>query len=142
MKKTKHIIILILGCLFFGGVIGWSLRSGDHQEETLAHSHPEGMEYTCSMHPQIRQNEPGSCPLCGMALIPVESTQSDAGTAHQLKMTPEAVALSNISTAMVTSGIHHPQISLNGKVQVDETRISNISANFSGRIDQLLVAFT
>lgn len=142
MKKTKHILILILGCVFFGGVIGWSLRSGDHQEENLSHSHPESTEYTCSMHPQIRQNEPGSCPLCGMALIPVESTQSDAGTAHQLKLTPEAVALSNISTTQVTSGIHHPQIALNGKVQVDETRISNISANYSGRIDQLLVTFT
>ena len=142
MKRTKHIIILILGCLFFGGVIGWSLRSGGHEEESLTHSHQEGIAYTCSMHPQIRQNEPGSCPLCGMALVPVESSQSDAGTNHQLKLTPEAVALSNISTTKVTSGIHHPQLALNGKVQVDETRISNISANFAGRIDQLLVAFT
>ena len=28
--------------------------------------------YTCPMHPQILQNGPGSCPICGMALEPVE----------------------------------------------------------------------
>ena len=31
---------------------------------------PEGMIYTCPMHPQIRQIGPGSCPICGMALEP------------------------------------------------------------------------
>jgi Cu+-exporting ATPase len=32
------------------------------------------MDYTCPMHPQIRQVGPGSCPICGMALEPVEPT--------------------------------------------------------------------
>jgi len=31
---------------------------------------PDGMIYTCPMHPQIRQIGPGSCPICGMALEP------------------------------------------------------------------------
>ncbi len=30
------------------------------------------VEYTCPMHPEIRQKGPGSCPICGMALEPVE----------------------------------------------------------------------
>jgi Cu+-exporting ATPase len=34
--------------------------------------------YTCPMHPQIRQNGPGSCPICGMALEPVEVTAETA----------------------------------------------------------------
>ena len=29
------------------------------------------VEYTCPMHPQIRQTGPGNCPICGMALEPV-----------------------------------------------------------------------
>ncbi|MGH7105136.1 MAG: heavy metal-binding domain-containing protein, partial [Acetobacteraceae bacterium] len=28
--------------------------------------------YTCPMHPQIRRSEPGSCPICGMALEPLQ----------------------------------------------------------------------
>jgi len=31
----------------------------------------ETVEYTCPMHPEIRQSGPGSCPICGMALEPV-----------------------------------------------------------------------
>ena len=33
---------------------------------------PAGTVYTCPMHPEIRRSEPGSCPICGMALEPVQ----------------------------------------------------------------------
>ena len=36
---------------------------------------PEGAIYTCPMHPQIRQIGPGSCPICGMALEPINVGQ-------------------------------------------------------------------
>src|SRR5262245_25000432 len=32
-------------------------------------------EYTCPMHPEIRQRGPGACPKCGMALEPVDATE-------------------------------------------------------------------
>ncbi|MCM2313378.1 MAG: copper-transporting ATPase, partial [Steroidobacteraceae bacterium] len=32
---------------------------------------PAGTKYTCPMHPEIVRDEPGSCPICGMALEPV-----------------------------------------------------------------------
>ena len=32
----------------------------------------EGDVYTCSMHPEVRQSEPGTCPKCGMELQPVD----------------------------------------------------------------------
>ena len=35
------------------------------------------VEYTCPMHPEVRQMGPGSCPLCGMALEPVEMTAEE-----------------------------------------------------------------
>ena len=35
-------------------------------------SPPAGTLYTCPMHPEIRRSEPGSCPICGMALEPVQ----------------------------------------------------------------------
>jgi len=38
------------------------------------------VEYTCPMHPQIRQMGPGHCPICGMALEPVIAT-ADTGKA-------------------------------------------------------------
>jgi Cu+-exporting ATPase len=42
------------------------------------------VEYTCPMHPQIRQMGPGSCPICGMALEPVLAT-GDTGDSPELR---------------------------------------------------------
>jgi P-type Cu+ transporter len=36
-----------------------------------------GAIYTCPMHPQIRRPAPGSCPICGMALVPVSGAPPD-----------------------------------------------------------------
>lgn len=44
---------------------------------------PEGTIYTCPMHPQIRQEGPGSCPICGMALEP-DLVTADAVENHEL----------------------------------------------------------
>ncbi len=38
---------------------------------------PPGAIYTCPMHPEIRQDHPGACPICGMALEPEIATDSD-----------------------------------------------------------------
>jgi len=35
-----------------------------------------GIMYTCPMHPEIRQNKPGSCPKCGMTLVPEKGTET------------------------------------------------------------------
>lgn len=41
------------------------------REPELTAAAPQGTIYTCPMHPEIREQEPGSCPICGMALEPV-----------------------------------------------------------------------
>ena len=45
---------------------------------------PRPVEYTCPMHPQVRQMGPGSCPICGMALEPVLAT-ADQGESPELR---------------------------------------------------------
>ncbi|QFR34812.1 heavy metal translocating P-type ATPase [Ancylobacter sp. TS-1] len=44
---------------------------------------PEGTEYTCPMHPEVRQIGPGACPICGMALEPL-LVSLDSGPNHEL----------------------------------------------------------
>src|SRR6185437_7003619 len=48
----------------------------------LATARPDAI-YTCPMHPDVRQVGPGSCPICGMALEPVEIT-AEAPPNHEL----------------------------------------------------------
>lgn len=47
----------------------------------------EGPEYTCPMHPEIRQIGPGTCPICGMALEPVTVTADEGPSAELVDMT-------------------------------------------------------
>ena len=45
---------------------------------------PPGTFFTCPMHPEIRQQGPGSCPICGMALEPEQAT-ADAEPNEELR---------------------------------------------------------
>ena len=45
---------------------------------------PPGASYTCPMHPEIRNAGPGNCPICGMALEPVE-VSAEAAPNHELR---------------------------------------------------------
>jgi rubrerythrin len=53
-------------------VILWGLaRSRSHAEYDHELTTENGQEvWTCSMHPSVREDGPGSCPICGMDLIP------------------------------------------------------------------------
>ncbi|WP_210489931.1 efflux RND transporter periplasmic adaptor subunit [Rufibacter aurantiacus] len=58
------------------------------------HQHAEaGTTYTCPMHPQIVEDEPGSCPVCGMDLVPVQKQKTEAKTAssYTCPMHPQIV---------------------------------------------------
>jgi Cu+-exporting ATPase len=48
---------------------------------------PPGAVYTCPMHPQIRQDHPGACPICGMALEPEIATEATGPSAELIDMT-------------------------------------------------------
>ena len=48
---------------------------------------PAGAIYTCPMHPEVRQQGPGSCPICGMALEPEQISLDDAPDPELIDMT-------------------------------------------------------
>ncbi len=66
----------------------------DRTRETggrFAETKPEAPEYTCPMHPEVRQKEPGACPKCGMALEPVTTRRTEARVEYTCPMHPEVV---------------------------------------------------
>lgn len=140
--NIKNIIIYLLVAL--GGLLmGWLIFGGSPGEVAVEdHQHSAATEYTCSMHPQIRQNEPGKCPLCGMDLIPVSSSAAEESSPFVLEMTEEAVALSNIQTTRVRKISAENALNLTGKVQVNEENRASLTAKFPGRIERLYVNFS
>jgi Cu+-exporting ATPase len=68
----------------------------DDHTHTHAHAHapvapaapaPPGTIYTCPMHPEIRQDHPGACPKCGMALEPLTISADDGPNPELVDMT-------------------------------------------------------
>ncbi len=118
---------------------GGAAPAGDHVHAQAAE---EATLWTCSMHPQIQQPEPGSCPLCGMDLIPVESGSGTAGSGRQVELSPSARALARVATAPVERRTVATEIRMVGKIDYDETRLATISAWVPGRLDRLFVDYT
>jgi len=139
--------------LLAGLFLGWLLFSSGNRKQSSpqtdaveeAHDHDaESTIWTCSMHPQIRMDEPGDCPLCGMDLIPLQTTGTgDASIAPDaIQLSAEAAALANVQTTVVSRQNPVREVQLYGTIQVDERLSQSQTSHVSGRIEKLFVTFT
>lgn len=48
-----------------------------HDMDSTEHEHMAKVQYTCTMHPEVVQDEPGKCPKCGMDLVKKEGDDHD-----------------------------------------------------------------
>lgn len=158
MNFSKQQIFYGAGFLLAGLLLGWILFSGSGEshngfenlseaelEQHIEDSHTDeegNVIYTCSMHPSVRQNEPGNCPICGMELIPVDVLGEAEEDEYSMIMTPASARLANIQTARVERRIPEKELHLPGRIQVDERRITKITAHFPARIIDAKVDFT
>ena len=153
--KSKQSIYIGIGFLVLGLLLGWLFFGGSNtaqtekgEETTVEHAHEAGDRHpgevwTCSMHPQIREDGPGQCPICGMDLIPVASDGgADIAAEGAVQMTSTAMQIANVQTATVQRAEPTKEIYLSGKVVADERNVGEITARFAGRVEKLYVNFT
>ena len=149
MKVNRSILItgivtlgigLLIGALFLGGSPDSSASLDRHEGEGHQLEQTASGVWTCSMHPQIRQSEPGDCPLCGMDLIPV-SNESQNDDPKMLKMSNAAIALANIQTSIIGQGNVDGGKVLNGRIKADERRVNVQTTHFAARIEKLYKNF-
>jgi Cu(I)/Ag(I) efflux system membrane fusion protein len=149
-KIDKRFVYFGLGFLVLGLFLGWLFFGGEAErpmaegQTELAHEHgeeEEGTIWTCAMHPQIRMNEPGKCPICGMDLIPLKEGGATV-SANEIQMTEAAMKLANVQTVTVQRKAPVKEMYLPGKVKAEETNVTDITARFPGRIERLHVNFT
>ena len=97
--------------------------------------------YTCSMHPQIHEDHPGDCPICGMHLIPVARAAPTAG--HTIRLSAEQIRLGDIRTVAAggaaPAGAGQAAPALTGRVVLDQDQLTQVSARVPGRVEQLYV---
>ncbi len=116
IRNIRENYKLVLGVLVAGLFLGWLFfhpskaeRAGRNPVESHEghdHSAGEATVWTCSMHPQIKQDNPGQCPICAMDLIPLTSAQASGENIdpNEIVLTESAAGLANIQTMTVTKG--------------------------------------
>lgn len=139
-KIIKGITILLIGL-----AIGWLVKPASSESnqanEGITMEETKATIWTCSMDPQVRQPEPGKCPICGMDLIPLDSGDDDDDPT-EIKMSPTAMQLANIQTMIIGTGSPIKEVRVNGKVQADERLIYSQASHLEGRVEQLAINFT
>lgn len=139
------VVGILLGLIFSGSSDKHVVNSNNIEgHEGHNHESEDPTTWTCSMHPQIKQDKPGLCPICAMDLIPLTSMQSsgDDVDPNEIVMTESAAKLADIQTMMVQLGVPEKSIHLQGKIHADERNISELTARFGGRIEKLFVNYT
>lgn len=143
-KGRFFLITTIVGAALAGLALG-RITSPSHtpSAQNLGTTEEEETIWTCSMHPQIQQPEPGDCPICAMDLIPLEDDAgSDAGNPRELTLSPRAAALAQVQTHTVERRFPEARVQLFGKLGYDETRLKSLTARFPARIERLFVNYT
>ena len=131
MKRYLNIFLVLL--LLATSVACQSEEAHDGEETALETT------YTCPMHPQIVQDEPGTCPICGMDLVPVSQSGTDK---RELMLSENQIALGNIKTKRVKFGDVNSNTILTGKLVLDETQTDVISSRAQGRVEKLYIKET
>ena len=147
MNKQK-ILLCICGIVALSlGVIGFLIGKGfapaqDIENKHLSHQHETAEEttWTCSMHPQIKLNKPGKCPICGMDLIPLKKGEQLGS--REIKLSKMAEKLANIEVMPAIRKEFYFSVPMVGKISLDETRSKKITSRYAGRLDRLFVDYT
>ncbi len=154
IKNNYKILLVVIGGALIGGyIVGKStnqqINTSTHQQinESTHQLNNEAAPHeiwTCSMHPQIKQDHPGNCPICGMKLIPLTTTDSESEDAdpNEITLSNSAAKLADIETVIVKEGVPEKTVFLQGKIRADERNIAELTARFGGRIEKLFVNFT
>ena len=96
----------------------------------------EVAHYTCPMHPSVRQQTPGTCPICNMDLTPV--THEDLRTGDVLVDSVRRQRIGVRTTAVARRTLVRP-IRAVGEVAWDESRVHDVTARVDGWVEDLRV---
>lgn len=145
-KYLRYTLLIIAG-LFLGWLLFHdSSDPAPEQQGQVAdsenHDEEEPTVWTCSMHPHIKMDKPGDCPICGMDLIPLGQSSGVAVDPNAVHLSREAAQLANVMTTVVGKKNPVKEVRLYGRVQVDERLLQSQVAHVPGRIERLNVNFT
>ncbi len=125
------IVLATVAALSVGGCGGRKDSSRGNQEA-------EVQFYSCGMHPNVIQEGPGNCPICGMNLtpmgIPTGGTEETFGST--VKIDPTVEQNMGIRTAEVEKRDLTQTIRTIGRIDYNESKVAHVHTKFNGWIEK------
>jgi len=142
-------VILFILCILFN-IHAFTISSFDVSVCVPSASAEEIKEkkilyWTCGMHPSVKMDKPGKCPICAMDLVPVYEKGAgaeEAGALATIELSERARKLAQVKTDIIGFKSLTKDIYTVGLIEYDERLKAMVSAWIPGRIDKLFVDFT
>ncbi|MEI9961184.1 MAG: heavy metal-binding domain-containing protein [Limisphaerales bacterium] len=103
----KHkIILFVLLAAVIGASAMWMANRHSHTPNSTASAGRKILYYQSSMHPWIKSDKPGKCPICGMNLVPIYEGEMGADTnamPGMVKLNSDSITVINVQTETVTN---------------------------------------
>jgi len=134
-RKLKNISVVLLLLL--------PAACMNHPKPNNAQGTVKKVQYTCPMHPQVLEDHPGTCPICGMTLIK-KTGQASEGTnidLHTVLMPVNSSVVSSVPAVSPALKTESDTLKADGYLDFDTRTFNNIAARFSGRIEKLYIKY-
>jgi len=140
-KRRTPIVLIALVALV--GVGAWYAHRQFTTEPAAGGTTATKQLYTCGMHPQVIQDHPGNCPICGMTLTPIRK-QADTSVAESaaIAIDPATIQTMGIRTATVIRGPLRRTIRTVGVIDYDESSLADVATKVKGWVEKVYVNAT
>lgn len=159
--NTKHhlvlVSVLILVLLSLHSCTKGQSAQHSHSQDSTALAKPVG--YTCPMHPNVKSEKEGVCPICQMDLVPENSPEAQEAMTdhsghdmssrdstahkdhilHELTLKTNTQALADVAVSLATKETVHRMVKAVGTIDFAENAKRTIAARFNGRVERLFV---
>jgi len=100
-------------------------------------------KYTCPMHPQIEEDHPGNCPICGMTLVKKSGqvTEKTAISLHTVLQPVEHAVIASVNAIQPEQKEVATTTTANGYLDYDTRTFNSVAARISGRIEKVYVKY-
>ncbi len=149
MKRSTFVAVTVVCVLLAASGGSLLMRSGRPASTgpapnagAVSEPAPAKQAFTCSMHPQIRLDQPGDCPICEMPLIPAATATTAAGEAPSLRLSEHALAMASVETVAVARRPLTRELRAVGRIEYNESSLASITPRVDGYAERLFVNFT
>ena len=162
VARVIPVLVLMCGVMRLMGDSSLSPESSVISADSKEIPAPNKKFWTCSMNPQIHQDHPGECPICGMALVPLSSQQPqekmhsitattsmpppmapmpEQSIATLIHLNPLQTSAGNIRISSVEELMIHPKVELFGEISAIPDKQIDFTWYYGGRIQKALVDY-